>query len=251
MSITTIFEKGKIGNFDYKVIGLSMTGLSHVKNEIENQDSFGFHKNSNGVLIAVADGVGSCVKSKAGSIYAIETIKTLYDIIENGEIRVYANTKIKKFIISKWKSKLEGPIRDYSTTLKFAIISISNILLGGIGDGEIFATIDNVDYSLQNNVEFFSNITYSLTDDIDEDKFEIIKVDLPTDFKVLNIFIGTDGITCELQSSKKIEFLNYLSKKVRNNEDNYEVDIINWTSSLQEKNGDDKTMILFTMERST
>jgi hypothetical protein len=38
---------------------------------------------------------------------------------------------------------------------------------------------------------------------------------------------------------------------VRDSEDNYENDIVEWTNTLQEKNGDDKTMLLFTAERST
>jgi serine/threonine protein phosphatase PrpC len=127
-----MFEKGEIGDFKYKIVGLSMTGVSHIKNGIENQDSFGFHMNSDGIAIGVADGVGSCMKAKSGSTHAIETINTLHDNIENGQIRAYANSKIKDFIISGWKSRLDGALIDYSTTLKFAIISSSYILIGGI-----------------------------------------------------------------------------------------------------------------------
>jgi hypothetical protein len=59
---------------------------------------------------------------------------------------------------------------------------------------------------LKNEGDLFSNMTYSLTQDIDESKFEIVKIDLPTDAKIINIFIATDGIVCELKTSKKIEF---------------------------------------------
>jgi serine/threonine protein phosphatase PrpC len=245
----TVIEKGKTGNFDYKIVGLSMTGVSHIKNGTENQDSFGFHRNTNGIVMAIADGVGSCVRAKNGSMYAVETLKTLHDRIDSGQIRSHSNTKIKNFVINEWKSKIDGALSDYSTTLKFAIISASYILFGGIGDGEFFFSIDNNVYLSKNEDDLFSNMTYSLTQDIDESKFEIVKIDLPVDAKVFNIFLATDGITCELQSGMEIEFLNYLATNVRQNSDNYENEIIEWTNTLQKKNGDDKTMLLFTAER--
>jgi len=251
MSDLDVFDLGKVGDFNYKVIGLSKIGLSHVKNGIENQDSFGFHKSLNSVMLAVADGVGSCPSSKHGSIYAIETIMALQDKIDRDQIKAYASNKIKDFIIREWKGKIKGVLRDYSTTVKFVIISASYILLGGIGDGEIFLSVDNSEYQIRSHSELFSNMTYSLTQYIDVSKFEIIKINIPMDAKAFNVFIGTDGITCELESGKEMDFLKYISKEVREDIDNYEDEIIKWINTLQEKNGDDKTMLVFTAERGT
>lgn len=249
MSAINISEKGKLHGLSYKVIGLSITGLSHTKKGTDNQDSFCYQKIGNSILIAVADGVGSCVNSKLGANFAIEAVKELHKCLEAGKLGLYVKKSIKKFIIKEWKGKVEGLLSEYSTTIKFAIIGDSNILLGGIGDGEIFASIDENFYSLLSSDDLFGNMTYSLTEDIEEEQFDVVRVSLPDDCKVVNVFLGTDGITIELQCGRGFDFLNYLGENVREREDNYENEIIEWVTSLQEKNGDDKTMMLLTMER--
>lgn len=249
MNNSTVFESGRVKDFEYKVIGATLAGISHAKKNIKNQDCLGFQKNHKGVLIAVADGVGSCLEAQKGSKYAIETIKKLHDKIESGQIRANARKKIKEFIIEDWKNKVSVSPSDYSTTLRFAIVFSNSLLLGGIGDSAIFVSINGEEQLLNRESSPFSNITFSLTQDMDESKFEIVKIDIPFNTKNVSIFIATDGITSELQEGKQIEFLNYLARKVREKGDNYQVEMMEWVNSLQEKNGDDKTMLLFTAER--
>jgi serine/threonine protein phosphatase PrpC len=244
-----MFKSGKIGNLDYKMVGFSVPGKTHIKNGTGNQDSFGFFKSTNGVAIAVADGVGSCLNSKMGAKLAIETIEKLQHKIEIGQIAAYESEKIKAFIIREWKSRIDGSLSDYSSTLQFVTMFPDQILRGGIGDGGVFVTIDKNEYVFKGNGEMFSNWTYALTQDIDESKFEVSRIMVSSDAQKVDMCLATDGVTSELLDGKEINFLQYIASRVHDNAKHFEKEIFDWISSLQEKNGDDKTLLLFTAER--
>lgn len=248
MRETTIFEKGNFEGVDYKIIGINSTGKSHIKNGIENQDSFGFRIGTEGIMISVADGLGSCKNSKVGSEKAIETVKELHELIEKKKIKESSTSDMKDFAIAHWKSIIMGDLNDFSTTLKFAFLTKAYIIMGGIGDGEAFASIDGNEFSMSGHSDLFSNITYAMTKDIDEDKFEIVKLDLLPETKVINIFMATDGITFELKNGVQKDLMNHLEENVKKKGANYEKEISTWINDLHEKNGDDKTMLFLTSE---
>ena len=56
----------------------------------------------------------------------------------------------------------------------------------------------------------------------------------------------TDGIGKELNSEKHKEFLDYIASTIKNQ--NFVVELKNWVLSLNNKNGDDKTILIFEIE---
>ena len=244
-------QEGRAENFYYKVSGLSMIGKSHLASGTENQDSFGVFTDSNSVAMAVADGVGSCSHSKFGSKAATETIKSLQNAITHGPINVDERINVASFVINEWQSRIRGDLSDYATTLKFGVFFPHFLLMGGIGDGAVFISIDRKEYSTFGADDLFLNWTDALTKDVDNNKFHVLKIDIPEQAKSIQVFLGTDGITNEIVYGKEIHFLKYVANKINENADEYNREIRDWLESLQWKNGDDKTVLIFTATRST
>ncbi len=249
MNLKTILENQKVGKYDIKVIGLSLLGLNHMKSCMQNQDSMAYSQEGDYISIAVADGVGSCINSHIGSKVAMDVVRDfLYEIV-NSYIKPENEIEIKNYIIKKWEEKIGTKQIQYSTTLRFAIICEKYVLVGSIGDGKTIIKIDDSESYLSIEDDLFINVTYSLTENTEKNKMQIVKIDVPDDTNTISIFISSDGITNEIAHGKEFKLLSHIIDKVKEAGNDYQHELSKWMKSLQKINGDDKTMLILVAER--
>ena len=162
------------------VFGTNVQGASHIRSEVECQDSYKTHYCSDGTIImAVADGHGSksCPYSKTGSTIAVNVFcKIMSEYIKNyndssEQLLTYLNregdTKVAREIDSEWKCRVEKihrknkrdiPINEsgepdkskiyaqYGTTLLGLVLFNDYLFAFQIGDGDIvFVSNDSID----------------------------------------------------------------------------------------------------------
>lgn len=225
-----LYEKNIIS-----VVACSVMG----KGKIENQDSVEIKKISNGLIVAVADGLGSAAYSKEGSERAVKILVEL----------LYGNnfTNLPEKLIKEWKEKFEGNINQYDTTIKFVYINSKRIYIGGIGDGWIALKGKNNVESFTEKSEF-SNQTDS-----------ILSIDLKTKFWIKelkleeysSILISTDGFSEDIDKENSFEFLKQVEAEITNDINNFSIDLDNSLSNWPvETNKDDKTVVFIVISQA-
>lgn len=133
------------------VVGDSVMGLNHVKNNIPCQDSHGYEEIDNGWGIAiVADGAGSAEYSHQGSEFVVKHALPLFKktIEENKWIKTKklpeqakwhklakANLKALKGLLEKHAKEKKMDLGQMASTIMVAIFSPIGILCTHIGDG--------------------------------------------------------------------------------------------------------------------
>ena len=115
----------------------SKRGISHEKNGIANQDA-AFAMSYDGVnALAVADGVGSCVKADIGSNFIVRFMCN-YACYHFEELERMSNWEIQKVIIENFKVNYPlVEVDDALSTLLLVACKGSKVLFLQIGDGKI------------------------------------------------------------------------------------------------------------------
>lgn len=223
-------------SYEGEVFAYSCRGKTHEIGDVNNQDSYGFFNNEDVLAIAVADGVSSCKNAADGSFAAVLIVQSLSSALYRKS--PLTDQKIKDFIITQWKARYPTNANDYGTTLRFVLIQSDEAIIGHIGDGcTLLKTEDRCsDFSGES---IFANCTYALCANIDPDNFSIIR--LKVSGSVLAV-LTTDGISLEIDPAQKQPFVKYIEHIMLENPD-YAEEIVGWVDGLQEKNGDDKTIV--------
>lgn len=216
------------------VIGCTVMG----KGKIENQDSVEIRQVENGLIIAVADGLGSAAYSKEGSEKAV---KITADILSENNLENFAER-----LLSLWKNGLQGNINQYDTTIKFIYVKASKIMVGGIGDGWIALKNQNGLESCVAASEF-SNQTDSILSTNLKDKFWVKEFNVND---VSSMVIATDGFSEDIDKENGFQFLSQVENEMRekNKAFAYELDntLRNWPV---ETNKDDKTVVFVVLTK--
>lgn len=229
------------------IMQCSKKGPNHEVTAIDNQDSIGIgYRKGKGISIAVADGVSSCKNSKTGSEYAVQVIEELMDAIINDELNVEDTDEIKKFIVRKWKTKIELEWNNYASTVNFAIIVDDTVLLGKIGDGSIYAEINDEKVLMIDEDDFYTSETFALGEMVRKSTIVLQRTKLET--KKLKIVMMTDGIAKEIESGSEIDLLEYISDLTQKEISEIRIELSAWLDVLDKKNGDDKSLAVITME---
>ncbi|MCP4347691.1 MAG: protein phosphatase 2C domain-containing protein [Desulfobacterales bacterium] len=208
---------------EWCVIGESVRGASHIRNDLPNQDDIKWHPGFGSglpVILAVSDGHGSqkCFRSNKGAGFAVETaVKTIKDFVESQTdmnnftiTKSIAEEQLPKQIVRKWiaavKSDIEkNPFSDkeseilkgkdtlaYGATLLAVLVTSSFIIYLQLGDGDVLTVWENVERPVPEDDRLFGNETTSLcTKDAWRDFrfcFQVI-VDSPPKL----ILLATDG----------------------------------------------------------
>ncbi len=276
---------------EYHVVGASKRGRSHAHEGIFRDDHFHIEKLDNDWLfVAVADGAGSCKYSREGSKIACETtcttVKNILDVKGNGLdqiIGAYAkdgnDLNVQKVlkrdlyqIIGQGvvqarnaiveKSKAEGhEIRDYSTTLIFALLKKFDfgcfITTYAVGDGavalhkneeyvDLMMTPDGGEFAGQTRFIVMSEIVES------EDIWKRIHFALNDDFT--SLFLMTDGVSdpkfetdAQLMKSENWdEFYKDLTNEITFGSDQQAEQLSNWLDFWSQGNHDDRTIVILT-----
>jgi len=249
MSPHTLIRRFICGPFESQVIGFSLDGAQHQKEGINNQDGYSCTMANGLIALAVADGVGSCPRARTGSQLAVEVIAELASDPAVARLVQHPDEEIIVKVIKQWEAKIPGDHALYSTTLRFALLSERLIFLGHIGDGITLVRIDDKTICL-NSEELFANATYALTHATDTLHMHIQRIEIPPDALQLSLFLATDGFAAELAPDTLNGFLGYITARCEDCRAAFAQELTDWANSLQEKNGDDKTMIVLYAERS-
>ena len=225
-----------LGDSRYTIVSCSVRG----EGKIENQDSLNIYYDKNQIVIAVADGLGSAIYSKEGSLKIVEvTTRLLSEELDISDIAF----KIQ----FEWKDGLEGNLNLYDTTIKFIKITESDVLYGGIGDGWIaFRTSDN--FKDMVSINSFSNQTDTILSFDLRNKFRIegFKTEI---FKTA--LISTDGFSEDIDKENGESFLTAVSEQIILDSEAFKREIEEtMTHWPVETNKDDKTVVFIERELS-
>jgi serine/threonine protein phosphatase PrpC len=130
----------------WKALGTSVTGTSHLKSNLPCQDALQWRAGSNEILlVAAADGAGSAKHADAGSSLAAKTaIDSLVAKFLHKPLSREKGINDLKEVVHSARAKLIGeseqrdtPVREFATTLLIAAIGRDWIAAAQIGDGAV------------------------------------------------------------------------------------------------------------------
>jgi hypothetical protein len=142
----------------WQAIGASAKGTSHINTGSPCQDAHGYLVSDNIAIAAVADGLGSAIKSYEGANLAVKI--SLEVLMKELKISIPANNddwiNILHDVFIKVRECLERAakednllLRDFGTTLIVAVIAEDWLAIGHIGDGAVVAFFEDRDESIQ------------------------------------------------------------------------------------------------------
>lgn len=226
----------------------SNIGARNIEIGAENQDTFEARVDDNYIVVAVADGLGSCDLSKTG---ANQAVKLLCDwvgqeLVEFKEIDNDIGRILCNRIIDRWKKTIGEDFPRYDTTLLFFIYIKETMLIGGIGDGILLLDLDGGFRNLSLQDKIFSNQTPSIGSTKAKEEF---RVDLIRDVKIndsIIAVIATDGIADDIDEHNQEKLVAYIKDFIIKRgfeEATKEIDqwVDNWKSL---HNSDDKTIAI-------
>ena len=226
-------DNHSFANYEISVVACSVMG----KGKIENQDSVEIRKTNNGLIVVVADGLGSASYSKEGSERAV---KVVADLLSSNDLSNFPEKLIKL-----WKEKLEGNIYQYDTTVKFIYLNIDKVYVGGIGDGWIALKCENDVESFTVKSEFSNQTDSILSMDL-KNKFWIKELKLEDYYSML---ISTDGFSEDIDKENSYEFLTQVETEIKSDINSFSVDLDNTLSNWPvETNKDDKTVVFIVIK---
>lgn len=158
-------EKNAGAMADISVYGMSLQGSSHIERNQPCQDysDFRFIPESNLLIAAISDGVGSCSLSHWGSFTAVTSV---LDVLEKElgkelkkskfselEGKIVGSILRKAFVESKdaveeLADRLGQPVPSFYATLTAAIYDGSMLYYGHIGDDGIVVQLENGTYQM-------------------------------------------------------------------------------------------------------
>lgn len=209
---STQMMKMMIGSTDSaspELWGCSVRGPSHVREKLPNQDAWLVRRYSWGAVVVVADGLGSCRYSQAGSRAACRAVA--YAARHCHLCGDFSPGRLIPLVHERWISLLAGrAARDCATTALFAIRHREKLLLGRLGDGMIAAAAHNP----QNDVLLsdvktgtYANMTACLRGAIPASEWEIVELSA-VDYT--HVLLCTDGIADDLEAGQHVPFARAL-----------------------------------------
>ena len=189
------------------VCGASVTGPSHIKNGIVNQDSFLCIKKRKYCLLVVSDGMGSKPYADVGSKKACEAVCAEIKNFVKNKNRSLSMSEFFLKIVETWKALVRPhEAKDCSATCLFAFVTKRKILAARLGDGMIclLAKDDGKSVVISESKDgTFSNATQSLSDSSAADEFRYAFYDR-NEFR--GIVLSTDGISSDMENGKELPF---------------------------------------------
>ncbi len=138
----------------------SATGKKHLSSGIKNQDSCLARKFRGGVVLAVADGVGSCKYPKKASRKAVKCLlKTARAFSRKTEI----DEQFIHLFSTKFQKGFRNIRKGMSTTLLFAVAyDDGRVAIGQAGDGAMISGFNGTWSVFKKKSDDFTNETYAL-----------------------------------------------------------------------------------------
>lgn len=141
------------------VVGASSTGASHVRDKQPCQDAFAFRPTDDGVVIAVADGLGSASSSDRGARAAV-------DAAVGGAPDPLEMVARARAALERIAEEDQVPLRDLACTLLCAVVTGDTVVTAHIGDGAIVGLSERLHLvSAPEHTEYLNEVTPLTADD--------------------------------------------------------------------------------------
>jgi len=230
----------------------SNIGARNLENHFDNQDAFDARINDNYIVVAVADGLGSCVHSQIGSQIAVNILCDWVEneMIEFKELAPDVSRILCNRIVDRWRNTIGDYYATYDTTLLFIVYINNSLLIGSLGDGMVLLDIGGEYKNLSWQDKVFGNQTASIgsINAKEEFKIELIRnIDMND---MITAVIATDGISDDIDEQNQVKLIDYVKNltidrgfEETSKEINQWVD--NWKSLY---NSDDKTIAIISIK---
>lgn len=225
--------------------GATLRGEKHVIQNKPNQDAVLIKYTKYGVILAVADGVGSLEKSQYASKAIVKATAKAFCLFEK--------EKINRRDITKTITKLYGKAvrKKYrlsaATTCIFAVISNSHgMFLGQVGDGSCYVNLNDNRFILKKKTDEFLNTADAISP-LDNNVRWTTKHFKISGNDSIKIMLATDGISETVIPGMENDcleyYLNDVATKVKYDRNKtIKGHLKNWNVKAST---DDKTMIIF------
>jgi serine/threonine protein phosphatase PrpC len=224
------------------IYAYSVRGPIHAKMGVKNQDAFLAVKNPNCLLGVVADGVGSAKFPRFASRKIVKTIISfnkayLRKKIDFNEFESFVDSH---FVPECYPSFLKLGME---TTCLFAILYSDELILGRVGDGLLWYSINDVDYSLAGPEAEFTNLVSPISGKKNHAKWILKKIKLNVGDRV-EVMLACDGVSEDLLPGKITGFAKGLLERCKKEDTNEPIKRLleNWPNK---SSPDDKTIVLF------
>lgn len=230
---------------DFTVVTVTCTGSSHIKNNKENQDAVGYYFCGEDFIIAVADGVGSCIYATEGSKYAVDAAIDVYkDIYDQDSVN---EKEISQKLIDNWRIRIgEGIINEYCSTLKIAMKLKDKIFLFSIGDGLAIVATKNKFLISPKDEGNFANVTECLNNKVTAKNIWFGNIDITNEVKYV-VLLCSDGISSGLKNDSEIALANEISNNIDSSKLKNELEI--FIADISDYIADDKTIGVIKYEK--
>ena len=244
----------------WNIIGASVQGTAHIKSNLPCQDAHNYKIVQDlAVILAVADGLGSALKSHEGARLAtniaVATIEST--ITENIPVDEESWIQVIRNSFSQTQSKLKAyaeenntSLREYGTTLIVVVVTDEFLAIGHIGDGSAVALFEDeslVTICPPQKTEYINQVApLTLPNALEIARFSVQKT------KIKSLAIFSDGIQHlsinNLDHTPYVGFFIPLFNQISMIEDSYAASqsLADFLASERvcSKTDDDKTLIL-------
>lgn len=193
----------------HQIIGASVIGPLHVIKDMPCQDACAFKTLPDGFgVIAVADGLGSALKSEIGASSAVNAVVQRVDEILNGKSALEDLSEVAKEAVfsarkalEKKSIELQCELRDLACTLIVIVMHKNSIVVAHIGDGAVIAeTHDGLKLiSAPDESSEYANEVSPITG---KDWEQVLRIS-PQTTDVLGVMAFTDG--CQRAALRKTQ----------------------------------------------
>ena len=195
---------------DVSVAGHKVIGAKHVRDGRPCQDDLRIEQDGSTIALAVADGHGSSVHAEIGARIAVQVAsRALLDFAtslgagHSADLRAvhgFAQDPFRRQIVREWVRQVhehagtdDVDLKDYGSTLLFALVTPDFLLLGQLGDGDLLvvASDGTVSRPLPTDPVCFGEETSSLCLPEASTSLRVLAMPVPTGETLL--LVSTDG----------------------------------------------------------
>ncbi len=190
-------------------ITISETGLKHAALDEPNQDSNALFIKGTDLVMAVADGVGSCKMAGIASEKACGICLGIFEILVSGNSQASCE-EIALMITDRWNEFLEGKDgNEYCTTLK-AVFVVNGILSAvSVGDGVLMVESEGEVISSPEDDNDFLNQTNCLSPGIGIESVWLCQKNIGG--KAFSVFMSTDGVSNSIVAGQETDLIREIS----------------------------------------
>ncbi len=231
---------------DTTFVTVTDTGFNHLIENIPNQDTVDYMALEDDFVLALSDGVGSCIKAKVGSEAAVKSAKKVFfDIKETKkEPDLY---QIVNWLINEWKLLLNTEnLDDCCATLNTVMKFGNRVQMFSVGDGFIAVTSDDIEICSPKDNTLFANQTLCLCEAVKVKDFWTMEKTIHKN-NSFAIFVCSDGVANGIQEGRELELVKEIETKISPKAIKQELESL--VLDISEFSADDRTVGVVKYER--